>query len=107
MLIKTNNINELANLDESNAYVIQTSNIVEVFNYLVKNYQTIVVNPMTAQEVELCREHNNSKIMILDENLLSSEEINEFNNIFTNTKFSNEERHNNRISKIKEVKSCK
>lgn len=58
---------------------------------------------MNKDNVKLAREHNNANIMSIGTAFLTYEEATDLITIFLNTPFSNEQRHQRRIEKIKEL----
>jgi len=55
------------------------------------------------ENVRLAREHNDANVLSLGSAFVSNEKANELAKLFLETPFSNEERHQRRINKIKQI----
>lgn len=99
-IIETDNYIEL---DNDCKHVVITKEFTKLFNEYVKHHQTIVATPFNEEEVALTVEHNNAKILLLDANNLTSEQIKTFTKIYEDTDFSNDERHIRRIEKMEKL----
>lgn len=99
-------IYEIENYVELNAEeksVVITKSFTKLFNEYVKKHQTIVATPFSEEEVELTVDHNNCKVLLLDANNLSSEQIEKFIAIYEGNEFSNDPRHVRRIEKMEKL----
>lgn len=102
-MIKRIETDNYIKINQDQKTVIITKNAEKLFNLYVKNCKTIVANPATEEEVVLCVEHNNSKILILDKNILTNNQIEKFLQIYDKNSFSKDPRHVRRIEKMEKL----
>jgi len=74
-------------------------------SYVANKYESVLAALCTNEFMaKMARAHNNANILVLGARVLGDDLATSIINVFFNTPFSNEERHNRRLNKILDLK---